>query len=55
MQQFTYHYDLQLQCLVKATKEGKEVQRMFIPFSDLEKVCTILWHNSTDKIFIERE
>jgi hypothetical protein len=55
MQHFTYHYDQDLQCLVKATQEGQEVQRIFIPFCDLEKVCAILWHNSAERIFTERE
>jgi hypothetical protein len=52
---FSYFYDQDLQCVVKSTLEGTELQRISIPRSDLMKLALVCWENSIDKLDMERE
>jgi len=50
MKHFNYFYDQDMQCLVKISPEGEEIQRIFIPRTDLIKICQIAWKESYEKI-----
>lgn len=52
---FSYSYNHQYQTLIRLSPSGEELQRFFIPTSDLEKVIGILFAASADKLFTENE
>lgn len=49
MGHFHYLYDTELQCLVKLSPEGREIQRCFIPATDIEHVLAILFKVQYDR------
>jgi len=55
MTHFHWTYCSTTQCLIKSDSKGKELQRIFIPVSDLSKVCAIIWEQTVEKDFLEKE
>lgn len=53
--QFHYLYDSKFSCIIKLTPNGTEIQRIYIPRSDLMKLALVCWENSIDKLESERE
>ena len=55
MNHFSWRYCVLTSCLIKSNNSGEELQRIYIPISDLSKVCAIIWEQTVEKDLLEKE
>lgn len=55
MTHYHYLYNPEFSCIIKLSENGTEIQRIYIPRSDLMKLALVCWENSIDKLFTEGE